>query len=66
MTTCSEGNEAFKHGKWELAVEKYSEAIALDAKNHVYYSNRRCVCVLVLYARVCRMHHELYAPGRPV
>ncbi|GAB9468855.1 hypothetical protein Gpo141_00006156, partial [Globisporangium polare] len=36
----NEGNEAFKHGKWELAVEKYSEAIALDAKNHVYYSNR--------------------------
>jgi stress-induced-phosphoprotein 1 len=36
----NEGNEAFKHGKWELAVEKYSEAIAIDGTNHVYYSNR--------------------------
>lgn len=40
----SEGNDAFKHGKWELAVQKYSEAIELDGKNHVYYSNRRYGC----------------------
>ncbi|TYZ59802.1 hypothetical protein PybrP1_004372 [[Pythium] brassicae (nom. inval.)] len=36
----NEGNEAFKHAKWDLAVQKYSEAIALDGTNHVYYSNR--------------------------
>ncbi|TMW69685.1 hypothetical protein Poli38472_001841 [Pythium oligandrum] len=37
---CSEGNDAFKKGDWAVAVEKYSEAIALDGTNHVYYSNR--------------------------
>uniref|UniRef100_K3X3Q4 Hsp70-Hsp90 organising protein n=1 Tax=Globisporangium ultimum (strain ATCC 200006 / CBS 805.95 / DAOM BR144) TaxID=431595 RepID=K3X3Q4_GLOUD len=36
----NEGNEAFKHGKWELAVQKYTEAIEIDGANHVYYSNR--------------------------
>lgn len=38
---CSEGNDAFKKADYALAVTKYSEAIAIDASNHVYYSNRR-------------------------
>ncbi|GLD95602.1 hypothetical protein PINS_up004279 [Pythium insidiosum] len=36
----NEGNEAFKRRDWPQAVAKYSEAIALDATNHVYFSNR--------------------------
>ena len=28
-----EGNEAFKHGKYETAVEKYSEALSVDEDN---------------------------------
>jgi stress-induced-phosphoprotein 1 len=36
----SEGNEAFKKKDYPTAVKKYSEAIELDEKNHVFYSNR--------------------------
>ncbi|KAJ0404143.1 hypothetical protein P43SY_008701 [Pythium insidiosum] len=36
----NEGNEAFKRRDWAQAVAKYSEAIAIDATNHVYFSNR--------------------------
>lgn len=34
------GNNALKEGKFEAAAALYSEAIALDGTNHVYYSNR--------------------------
>jgi len=35
-----QGNDAFKAGKSEDAVEFYSQAIALHPDGHVYYSNR--------------------------
>lgn len=35
-----QGNDAFKAGKSEDAVEFYSQAIALNPEGHVYYSNR--------------------------
>ena len=35
------GNKHFAAKEYEKAVELYSEAIRLDSKNHVYYSNRR-------------------------
>lgn len=41
LIPCSEGNDAFKKADYALAVTKYSEAIAIDPSNHVYYSNRR-------------------------
>ncbi|KAJ8601013.1 hypothetical protein CTAYLR_009342 [Chrysophaeum taylorii] len=34
------GNELFKRGKLEEAVEKYSDALAIEPKNHLLYSNR--------------------------
>ncbi len=37
----SEGNEAFKSGKWADAVAEYTKAIELDPDDKVYYSNRR-------------------------
>jgi tetratricopeptide (TPR) repeat protein len=36
----AEGNKAFAKKKYQVANESYSEAIALDSSNHVYYSNR--------------------------
>ncbi|KDO20198.1 hypothetical protein SPRG_13452 [Saprolegnia parasitica CBS 223.65] len=36
----NEGNEYFKRKEYAPAIEKYSEAIALDSSNHVYFSNR--------------------------
>ncbi|OQR95517.1 hypothetical protein THRCLA_22127 [Thraustotheca clavata] len=36
----NEGNEFFKRKDYAHAIEKYSEAIALDVTNHVYFSNR--------------------------
>ncbi|KAG0727980.1 Hsp70-Hsp90 organizing protein 3 [Chionoecetes opilio] len=36
-----EGNACMESGKLEEAVQNYSKAIALDAKNHVLFSNRR-------------------------
>ena len=35
-----EGNEFYKAGDYAKAVDCYTEAIALDDTNHVYYSNR--------------------------
>lgn len=34
------GNQAFANQDFETAVEKYSQAIVKDPKNHVFYSNR--------------------------
>ncbi|CAB9512864.1 Stress-induced-phosphoprotein 1 [Seminavis robusta] len=34
------GNEAFSAGEFAKAIDLYSKAIAMDEKNHVYYSNR--------------------------
>merc|ERR1712070_1184788 len=34
------GNEAFKRNEFKLACEIFTEAIELDATNHVLYSNR--------------------------
>ncbi len=36
----SQGNEAFKSGKWVEAVAEYTKAIELDPDDKVYYSNR--------------------------
>ncbi|PGH08686.1 hypothetical protein AJ80_07807 [Polytolypa hystricis UAMH7299] len=36
----AEGNKAFAAKDFNLAVEKFTEAIALDPSNHVLYSNR--------------------------
>lgn len=34
------GNEAFKNGQWQKAVDFYTEALKLDRSNAIYYSNR--------------------------
>ena len=39
-TLKEEGNAAFKAGQYELAVEKYSAALAEDPKAYAVYSNR--------------------------
>ena len=48
------GNAAFKAGRHQEAVSLFSEAIALDASNHVLYSNRSAAQV-----RVCMLRAEL-------
>ena len=34
------GNKAFATGKFQEAIEHFTEAISLDSKNHVLFSNR--------------------------
>lgn len=36
----AKGNAAFGAGSFQEAVEHFSEAIKIDASNHVYFSNR--------------------------
>ncbi len=36
----SEGNAFFKNKQYAQAIEKYTEAINIDANNHTYWSNR--------------------------
>ena len=36
----NKGNDLFKEGKTDEAIEMYSKAIELDKNNHVYFSNR--------------------------
>lgn len=44
MSTAEElkilGNQAFQEGKYDLAIEKYTEAIQADPTNSIYYNNR--------------------------
>lgn len=39
------GNDHFKKGEFELAVENYSKAIELDPQNHVLYSNKAAALI---------------------
>ena len=43
------GNEAFKRNEFKLACELFTEAIGLDATNHVLYSNRSAARVILYY-----------------
>ncbi len=36
----NKGNTAFQQGAYDEAIQHFSEAIKLDASNHVLYSNR--------------------------
>ena len=47
------GNDAVKAGNYSLAVEKYSQAIAIDQNNAVYYGNRWVVSSLPLDRLIC-------------
>ena len=42
------GNEAFKRNEFKLACEIFTEAIELDATNHVLYSNRSAARVILI------------------
>lgn len=47
----NEGNAFFKDKKYEEAIARYSEAIALDGKDVTFYSNRSaCYAALEKYA----------------
>ncbi len=43
------GNEAFKRNDFKLACELFTEAITLDSRNHVLYSNRSAARVILYY-----------------
>ena len=44
MTTAEDyknkGNQEFKEGNYEKAIEQYTLAISMDPQNCIYYSNR--------------------------
>ena len=40
VTVQAQGNAAFSSGKFEEAIEYFTQAIELDPENHVLYSNR--------------------------
>lgn len=43
---CKEkGNRAYGEGKYDEAIARYTEAIEIDSRNHVYYSNRSAAYV---------------------
>jgi len=42
------GNEAFKRNEFKLACEIFTEAIGLDSRNHVLYSNRSAARVILI------------------
>lgn len=47
------GNEAFKRNDFKLACELFTEAIGLDSRNHVLYSNRSAARVILIICIFC-------------
>ena len=47
------GNEAFKRNEFKLACEIFTEAIGLDSRNHVLYSNRSAARVILILCIFC-------------
>lgn len=41
-TIRSEGYKHMNQGEYDLAIERFSDAIALDRKRATYYCDRRC------------------------
>lgn len=41
----AKGNEAFAKGEYDVAIDRYTEAIELEPENKVYYSNRSAALV---------------------
>ena len=73
----AKGNAAFSAGNFSEAVSAFTEAIALDATNHVFYSNRSAahvrsadivdcaMCLFVVWRRPrLRCLHRSRPPGR--
>lgn len=44
----AKGNAAFSAGKFEEAIDLFSQAIAIDSGNHVLFSNRSAAKVFAL------------------
>mmetsp|Transcript_35260 Transcript_35260/g.64490 ORF Transcript_35260/g.64490 Transcript_35260/m.64490 type:complete len:211 (+) Transcript_35260:98-730(+) len=44
-TAKARGNDAYRNGQYDKAVEEYSKAIARDAKDHTLFSNRSAAYV---------------------
>ena len=53
------GNVAFSSGRFLEAIDRFTEAIALDTLNHVLYSNRSAAQVRLAYrlTTVAAMHY---------